>query len=153
MLISLILDKNRKVVNLISSGISSEKIKLFDTGLELTMSNLHNGRVNLNFNYSVLVQKRFSSSCSNFMLTLYIACELNAWPRNPLNNFTLKHGLSGRAKLVRKAIKSKFTYNCRGIAFDGEASLSFGNGFARNVVILGVDNSSLSHTNKRKITF
>ena len=40
MLNSVILDSNRNVANWISTGISSEKIKPFDTCLEPTMSNL-----------------------------------------------------------------------------------------------------------------
>ena len=45
---SLILDSNKKVTNWISTRISSEKIKPFDTNLELTMSNLANDRVTIN---------------------------------------------------------------------------------------------------------
>ena len=59
MLSSLILDSNKKVTNWISTGISSEKIKPFDTNLEPAMSNLANGRVILKFNKSVLVKKNF----------------------------------------------------------------------------------------------
>ena len=55
MLRSLIFDSNRKVTDWISIGISSEKIKPFDTDLEPTMSNLGNGRVNLKFDNSALV--------------------------------------------------------------------------------------------------
>ena len=76
MLSSLILDGNRKVTHCISTGISSKKIKPFDTGLKPTMFNLANDRVNLNFNNSVLVQKCFSSLYSNFILKLYIVYEL-----------------------------------------------------------------------------
>ena len=54
---------------------------------------------------------------------------------------------------VRNEIISKFTYNGRGIAFDGEGSWSFGNDVFRNVVIFGVDNSSSSHTDNRKNHF
>ena len=68
MISSLVLDSNRKVTNWILTGISSEKIKPFDTGLEPTMSNLANGRVNLKFKNPVLVQKSFSSLYSNFVL-------------------------------------------------------------------------------------
>ena len=77
MLSFLILHRNKKVTNGMSTGISSEKFKPFDTGLELTMSNLANGRVNLKFNNTFLVQKRFSSMYSNFILCLYIVYELN----------------------------------------------------------------------------
>ena len=43
---SLIWDSNKKVTNYISTWISSEKIKPFDTGLEPTMSNLANVELN-----------------------------------------------------------------------------------------------------------
>ena len=89
-LTSIIFDSNKKVTNWISSGISSKKIKLFETNLELTMFNLANGRVILKFNISVLVQKRFFALYGYFVLNLYIVYELNNWPRNSTNNFTLK---------------------------------------------------------------
>ena len=41
----LVLDSNEKVTNWMSTGISSEKIKSFDTNLEPSMTNLGNGRV------------------------------------------------------------------------------------------------------------
>ena len=56
-------------------------------------------------------------------------------------------------KLARNAIKSKFIYNGRGIVFDGKGLWSFGNGFARNVVIFVVDNTSSSYTDNRKNNF
>ena len=59
MLSSIILDSRKKVTNWISTGISSGKIKPFDTNLELKMSNLTNGRVILKFNNYVLVQRSF----------------------------------------------------------------------------------------------
>ena len=55
--------------------------------------------------------------------------------------------------LVRNTIKSKFTYNGQGVEFDGECQWSFGNEFARNVVISGFDNSSSSHTDNQKNNF
>ena len=58
---SLTLDNNKNVTNWISTRISSEKIKTFDTNLEPNMSNLADSRVVLKFNNSVLVQKISSS--------------------------------------------------------------------------------------------
>lgn len=55
-------------------------------------------------------------------------------------------------KLVRSAIKSKFTFNSREIVFNGEGSSSFNNAFARNVVNFAVDNNLSSHTDKRLLT-
>ena len=48
---------------------------------------------------------------SNFILNLYVFYELNTWPRNLANNFTLKFFLFGTIKLVSNTIKSKFAYN------------------------------------------
>ena len=67
------LDSNRIVTNWMFTGISSIKIKPFDTGYESTMSNLAKNRVHLKFNNSALEQKSFSSPYSNFILNLYIA--------------------------------------------------------------------------------
>ena len=67
------------------------------------MSNLANGRVILKFNDSVLVQQIFSSFYSSFILILYIVYELNTWPSNPTNNFTIKNCVFGTVKLTRNA--------------------------------------------------
>ena len=136
MFISLILDSSEKVTNWISTGISSEKLKPFDTNLEPTMSNLANGRVILKYNNSVLVQNFFSSLCSD-----------------PTNNFTLKNCLFGTIKFTRNVDISKFTYNCWGIAFDGKGYWSFENDPARNVIIFGDDNSSSFHLDNPQNNF
>ena len=52
---------------------------------------------------------------------------------------------------MSNAIKRKFIHNGQGIVFDGEDSWIFRNDFARNVVIFGVDNSSLFHTDNQNI--
>ena len=44
-------------------------------------------------------------------------------------------------------------YSEYGTAFDGKSEWNLGNGFARNVLIFGVDNSSSSHTDIRKNKF
>ena len=87
---------------------------------------------------------------SKFISNLYIVSQLNNWLRNPSNNFTLKNCLFGAVKLVINSIKSKFTSNGWGIAFNGEGSCSFGNDTAKNVVGFGVANSSSSHTYNKK---
>ena len=68
--------------------------------------------------------------------------ELNIWPRNSANNCTLQNCLFGTVRLIRNAIKSKFTYNGQEIAFDVEAAWRFDDDYARNVVIFSVNNSS-----------
>ena len=44
-------------------------------------------------------------------------------------------------------------YSGYGITFDGAGSWSFGNAFAKNVILFGDDNNSSSHTNNLKNSF
>ena len=90
---------------------------------------------------------------SDFILSLYVVYELNNWPRNPTNNFTLKNCLFGTVKLTRNAVKRKFTYIRRGVVFDRKGMLSFDNSTDRNIVIFGTDDTSSSHTDNQKKTF
>ena len=55
-----------------------------------------------------------------------------------------------KKSFVKNSDKEKFVYGGYGIAFDGKGDWSFGNETARNAVIFGVDNSSLSHTDNLK---
>ena len=80
----------------------------------------------------------------------YIAYDLDNWPKISLINFTLKNCLFGATNMVKNYDKEKCVYSGYGIAFDGKCSWSFGNGFAKNVVVFGVDNSSSSHTDNCK---
>ena len=67
--------------------------------------------------------------------------KLLATPRNPRNpNFPPKNYLF-LVKLVRKAVKSTFTYNGLGLAFHGKCSWSSGNDIARNVLIFVLEKS------------
>lgn len=53
------------------------------------------------------------------MLNVCIAYELYNCSSNHRYSFTLKICTFGTVKLIKNAIKSKFIYNDRGIAFNG----------------------------------
>ena len=55
--------------------------------------------------------------------------------------------------IVKNSDKGKHVYSCYGIAFGEKGEWSFGNDYAGNVIISGVDNSSSSHTNNLKNNF
>ena len=114
------------------------------------MFNLRNGKVILKFNNFFLVQKMFPSLYSNFILNLYMVHELNTWPRNTTNNFTLKIFLFGTSKLTRNADKSKLICSGQGITFDGKRYFRFDDDTARNVVLFGFDKSSSPHIDNPK---
>ena len=48
---------------------------------------------------------------------------------------------------MKNSDNGKWVYSGYAIAFDGKEEWGLGNNFARNVMILGVDNSSSSHVN------
>ena len=100
---------------------------------------------------SVLVveQNNYASKIVN----AYIVFDLDTWPKIPLNIFTLKNCLFGATNVVKNNVKEKWIYRCNEIAFEGARSWSFGNAFARNVVIFGVDNSSSSHADNHRNHF
>ena len=54
------------------------------------------------------------------------------------------------SNIVKNIGKEEWVYSGYGRAFDATGSWSFGNDFARNVIIFGFDNSPLSHTDIRK---
>ena len=56
----------------------------------------------------------------------------------------------GGTNIVKHNAKEKLLYSDYEIRFDGEGEWNFVNIFARNVITSGVDNSSSTHTNKRK---
>ena len=61
--------------------------------------------------------------------------------------------MSGATNIVKNSDKEKYVYSGYGIAFDGKGEWSFGNDYARNVIIFGSDNSSLSHADNLKNNF
>ena len=87
------------------------------------------------------------------VVSVYIVYDLDAWPRDPANNFKFKNCLFGATNTVKNSDKEKYVYSGYGIIFYSACSWSFDNDFPRNVIILGVDNSSSSHSYNRKNSF
>ena len=61
------------------------------------------------------------------MFNVYTVYDLDAWPRNPTNNFKFKNCLFGATHIVKNGDKPKSVYNGYGITFDIAGSWSFGN--------------------------
>ena len=86
------------------------------------------------------------------ILIFYIVYEINIWPLNLGRKFPLLNFLFGTVTLTKSADPDKYSYYGYGIGFDtrGAFSLSDGNGFGKNVIVLGVDNRSSVNADKRK---
>ena len=90
----------------------------------------------------------------NKFVNAYIIYHSDAWQTvNLMNNSKLKSCLSDEANTVRNKNKGKLVYNVYRIAFDGEGLWNFGDGFARNILIFGVDNRSSYDADNRKKWF
>ena len=96
----------------------------------------------MQFNSTPFIMKQ--NSYLRKIVNVYIAYDLDNQPKSPLRNLTLKNGLFGLTNIAK--VKGKEKYVCGGyrISFDGKSSWNLNNEYARNVIIFGVDNSSLS---------
>ena len=108
-------------------------------------------KIGIQFNSTFLVKQQ--NNYATKIVNVYIVYDLDNWPKNPLRNFTLKNCLLGLTNIVKDNAKEKSMYSGYEIAFDGKGKWSFGNDFARNVIIFAVNNSSWSHTNNLKNDF
>ena len=88
-------------------------------------------------------------------VNVYIVYDLAVWSIVPLKNFTLKNCFFGMTSIVKNSEKYKCVYNASGyeIAFDGRNWWNFRNSTARNFIIFGVDNISLSLIDNLKKIF
>ena len=54
------------------------------------------------------------------IVNVYSVYDLDAWPKIPLGNFTIKNYLLGAISIVKNSDESKYLYRDYGIAFDGK---------------------------------
>ena len=108
-------------------------------------------RIGIKFNKDRLAVEQ--SNCFTKIVNVDIVYDVNPWPRNPPNNFKFKNFLFGATNIVKNSDKEKYIYSGYGITFDSEGSWSSDNDFRRNVIIVGVNNSSSSHSGNRKNNF
>ena len=107
--------------------------------------------------YGTKIRVKFSGSClkqdkatynHGTIVNIFIAYEIsknyniNIYP-------TLENCLFGAVSLTKHVDIDQYKYSGYGIGFDRKGEFSFGNGFGRNVIILGADMSSSIHANNR----
>ena len=105
----------------------------------------------MQFDYTPLVVEQ--NNYTSKIVHVYIVYDLDYWPKIPLRNFTLKNCLFGATNVVKNSDREKYVHSGYRIAFEGKSLWSFSDDFARNVIIFGIDNSSLSYTDNLKNDF
>ena len=81
------------------------------------------------------------------VVNIYIVYEINLWLYIVGQDFALRNFLFGAIKLTKNADFGKYKYSEYSIGFHANRSfsLSNGGGFGKNVIMVGLDMSSLVH--------
>ena len=94
------------------------------------------------------------------IVNIYIAYDLDAWPKNPTSNLKIKNCLFGATSIVKNSDKKrkecdkeKYLYSGYRTTFDSGGEWSFDNDTSRNFIIFSVDNISSSQSDNRKNNF
>ena len=61
------------------------------------------------------------------IVNAYIVYELDAWARNPINNFKFKNDLFGATSIIKNSDKEEWVYSGYETSFDGAGLWNFGN--------------------------
>ena len=69
------------------------------------------------------------------IVNVSIVYDLDAWPKNPTDNFKIKNCLFAATNIVKNSDKEKYVYSGYRITFHSVGSWSFGDNLARNVII------------------
>ena len=87
---------------------------------------------------------------NNNVINMYCVYELQPITASRDDTFTIQNDLFGSMEITKNADTSKYAYKGYGICFDEGGTFSKGNiNNERNVLIFGVDGSSLVHTNNK----
>ena len=87
---------------------------------------------------------------NNFGVNIYCVYKLDPISSSRDDTFTVQNALFGSMKITKNAYTSKYKYKGYGICFDEGRSFSKGNiSNGKNVLIFGVDESSLVHANNK----
>ena len=87
------------------------------------------------------------------IVNFHIPYDLEAWPRNPTDNFKFKNCLFAATNIAANGDKKKYVYSGYGITFNGAGLWSFENDTAINVIIFGNDDSLFPYSDNRKNKF
>ena len=132
-----------------SKGVFNSKFKPICTAF-LHSIKLSEYRIGIEFDEDPLAieQNNYLTKIVNFYIVYY----LDAWSKVTFRGLTLKNCLFEATNIVKNRDKEKYVQRY-GLAFGEKDEWNFGNVYARNVIIFGVDNSSSSHTDNLKNNF
>ena len=120
-----------------------------DSGGDLpTLKN--DGRMYVYLSGNHFEQNKVIIPSNNNVINMYCIYELQPVTPSRDDTFTIQNALFGAMEITKNADTSKYAYKGYGICFDEGGTFSKGNiNNERNVLIFGVDESSLVHANNK----
>ena len=95
-------------------------------------------------------QQNVAKEFNNATINIYCVYKLDPISSSRDDTFTVQNALLGAMQITKNANTSKYKYKGYGICFDEGGSFSKGNiSNCKNVLIFGVDESSLVHANNK----
>ena len=115
---------------------------------------INNGRMNVKFKGGYYKQSKLIKPNNNNVINVHIVYKLDPVSNTRDDTFTVQNALFGGMKLTKNTDTSKYKYEGYGICFDEGGMFSMGNiTDGRNVLIFGVHENSLIHSNNKAIIF
>ena len=117
-------------------------------------NNLHalknDGRMYVHLSVNYFTQNKVIIPNNNSVINIYCVCELQPVTASTDDTFTIQNALFGAMQITKNSDTSKYKYKGYGICFDEGGTFNQGNiNNGRNVLIFGVDESSLVHANNK----
>ena len=110
----------------------------------------NDGRMYVYLSGNYFEQQRVIIPNNNNVINIYCVYELQPVTASRDDTFTIKSALFGTMEITKTADTSKYTYKGYGICFDEGGIFSKGSiNNGRNVLIFGVDESSLVHADNK----
>ena len=103
----------------INLGVLNSELKALYTAF-LHSIKLCEYRIEIKFDKDPLAVEQ--NNCLRKIVNVYIIYDLDAWPRNPTNNFKFKKYVFRATNIVKNSDKEKNVYSRYGITFDSAGS-------------------------------
>ena len=134
-------------MEIIQLGVYTSKLKSLCTAF-LNSIKLSGYRIGIKFDKERLVSEQ--NNYLSKIVNVWIAYDLDAWARNPTNNFKFENCTFGDTIIVKSSDKEKYLYSWCWIIFVSTVSCNFDNDTAKNALIFVAENSLSSHGDSRK---
>ena len=145
---------NKKITNWRSTGILYYSDCYSMNGIEDTKKELPKLKIDdetyVYLQGSCFQQNNVIVTNNRNEISIYIVYKLDPISSTRDTTFTIQNALFGAMEITKNADTSKYKYKGYGICFDEGGSFSIGNiNNGRNVLIFGVDESSVVHSNNK----